>query len=170
MSVESFTAAGSATDSGTVHVIATSLEGTREALDAATALARGLSGYVVLFIRRAAPALGPDGKVQRTGESERALRALAESYTPRPKVLSCVCERAVDIVQLFQSPGRVVIGGSARWWWPTAEQRLAKALTQLGCHVTYVHVPRGMFVPPLLAARREHAPDAAIARDSSQAG
>ena len=42
-------------DAGIGHVVATSLEGTREALEAATALARGLSGQVVVFIPRAAP-------------------------------------------------------------------------------------------------------------------
>jgi hypothetical protein len=35
------------TNGGTVHKIATSLEGTREALEAATALARGRCGRVV---------------------------------------------------------------------------------------------------------------------------
>jgi len=50
-----------------------------------------------------------------------------------------------------------VIGGEMRWWWPSAEQRLAHALTRLGCHVTFVHVPRSRFVPPLVAAARERA-------------
>jgi hypothetical protein len=143
-------------DGGTVHVIATSLEGTREALEAATALARGFSGRVVLFLRRpaeAVQALDADADILRLD----TLKRLAASYTPRPNVLSCVCERATDVVQLFQSPGLVVIGGEARWWWPTAEQRLACALTRLGCHVTFVHVPRGRFVSPLVAAAREDA-------------
>lgn len=130
----------------TVHVIATSLEGTRAALDTATALACGLSGQVVLFIPRAAP-----------DETENDLRRLTECYTPRPKVFTCVCENATAVVQLFQSPGLVVIGGYARLWWPTAEQRLACALARLGCHVTFVHVPRRRFVSPLIVAAREEA-------------
>jgi hypothetical protein len=130
-----------------VHVIATSVEGTREALDTATALARGLSGRVVLFVKRAPP----------DDEAADALRRLTDSYTPRPSVLACVCERAVDVVQLFQSPGLVVIGGETRLGWPTAEQRLARTLTRLGCHVTFVNVPHGRFVCPLVAAIREEA-------------
>jgi hypothetical protein len=141
---------------GTVHVIATSLEGTREALEAATALARGLSGRVVVFLRRASIDLNLSDQ-HINNESEQALRRMTDSYTPRPNVLSCVCKRAIDVVQLFQSPGLVVIGGKARWWWPTAEQRLAEDLTRLGCHVTFVHVPWGRFVPPFVAAAREHA-------------
>ena len=146
-----------ASNGGTVHVIATSLEGTREALEAATALARGLCGRVVVFLRRASTDLNvPDPNIDNN-ETEQAVRRLTNSYTPRPNVLSCVCKRPIDVVQLFQSPGRVVIGGQARWWWPTAEQRLAEDLTRLGCHVTFVHVPQGRFVPPLVAAVREQA-------------
>ncbi len=142
---------------GTVHVIATSLEGTREALEAAAALARGLCGRVVVFLRRASTDLNVSDQNINNDETEQALRRLTDLYTPRPNALSCVCERAIDVVQLFQSPGLVVIGGKARWWWPTAEQRLAQALTRLGCHVTFVHVPQGRFVPPLVAAARERA-------------
>lgn len=158
MTATDLTAESPATaNGGTVHVIATSLEGTREALEAATALARGLCGRVVVFLRRASTDLNvPDPNIDNN-ETEQALRRLTDSYTPRPNVLSCVCKRAIDVVQLFQSPGLVVIGGKARWWWPTAEQRLAEDLTRLGCHVTFVHVPRGRFVPPLVAAARERA-------------
>jgi len=146
---------------GTVHVIATSREGTREALEAATALARGLCGRVVVFLRRASMDANLSDQNINTDEAEQALRRLTDSYTPRPNVLSCVCRRVIDVVQLFQSPGLVVIGGRARWWWPTAEQRLAEDLTRLGCHVTFVHVPRGRFVAPLMAAARERARQAA---------
>jgi hypothetical protein len=149
---------------GTVHDIATSLEGTREALEAATALARGLCGRVVVFLRRASADLNVPGQNVDNNETEQALRRLTDSYTPRPNVLSCVCKHAIDVIQLFQSPGIVVIGGKARWWWPTAEQRLAEDLTRLGCHVTFVHVPRGRFVPPLVAAARERARQAAQGR------
>jgi hypothetical protein len=137
---------------GTIHVIATSLAGTRAALDAATALARGHDGSrVVLFLRRhLTDALPGD---EQTNEREQTLRQLADCYFPPPSVLSCASERAIDIVQLFQSPGVVVVGGTAHlYWWPTPEQRLARALTQLGCHVTFVHVPPHAFVPPLIAA------------------
>ena len=145
---------------GTVHVIATSLEGTREALEAATALARGLCGRVVVFLRRASADLNVPGQNVDNNETDQALRRL----TPRPNVLSCVCKRAIDVIQLFQSPGIVVIGGKARWWWPTAEQRLAEDLTRLGCHVTFVHVPWSRFVPPLVAAAREQARQTAQAQ------
>src|SRR5215213_2376170 len=145
------------TDGGTVHVVATSFTGTREALEAATALARGLNRRVVVFLRHASIDLKlPDPNIDND-EPEQALRRLADSYTPRPNVLSCVCTRPTDIVQLFQSPALVVIGGKARWWWPTAEQRLAEDLTRLGCHVTFVHVPSRRFVSPLVAAARERA-------------
>lgn len=143
----------------TVHVIATSLEGTRHALEAATALARGVCGRVLLFVRRASADLNLDRGT--TDQTEDAFRQLSSSYTPRPTLLSCVCERPSDVVQLFQSPGLVVIGGHARLWWPTAEQRLAQALARFGCHVTFVHVPGCRFISPPLAAAREWASQAA---------
>ena len=142
------------TRGGTIHVIATSLEGTRAALDAAMALARGHDdSRVILFLRRDLTDALPDD--EQTNGRHQTLRQLADSYFPPPSVLSCASARAIDIVQLFQSPGVVVVGGTARlYWWPTPEQRLARALTQLGCHVTFVHVPHDAFVPPLVAARR----------------
>lgn len=130
----------------TVHVIATSLEGTRAALDVATALARALSARVALFI----PCTAADGTTA-------SLRRLTESYAPRPRAYAYVSEHTTDVVQLLRSPGIVVIGGHARSWWPTAEERLARDLAHLGCHVTFVHVPHGQFVSPLVSAIREEA-------------
>jgi hypothetical protein len=144
----------------TVHVIATSLDGTREALEAATVFARGLSGRVVVFVPRASSNVLSPERDPKADRAEAALRGLTDSYTPRPSVFSCVCEHAIDVVQLVQSPALVFIGGEARLWWPTAEQRLARTLTQLGCHVTFVHVPRRHFVSPLVTSARERAPHA----------
>jgi hypothetical protein len=152
---------------GTVHVIATSLEGTRHALDAATALARGVCGRVLLFVWRLSPGLNVANR-DVLNETEDEMKHLSASYTPRPTVLSCVCERTTDVVQLFQSPGLVVIGGHARLWWPTPEQRLARALERFGCHVTFVHVPRGRFVSPLLAAARQWASGAAANKSGAR--
>jgi hypothetical protein len=143
--------------SGTVHVIATSLDGTREALEAATVFARGLSGRVVVFVPRASSNVRSPERDTMADRAEAALRGVADSYTPRPSVLSCVCEHAIDVVQLIRSQLPVFIGGEARRWWPTAEQRLARALTRLGCHVMFVHVPRGHFVSPLTAPARDQA-------------
>lgn len=140
--------------SQTVHVIGTSLEATREALVAATALARGLAGRVALFLCRPSPIRRLSDEAQR---AENDIKRLAESFTPPPNVLSCVCDRPIDVAQLFLSPGIVVIGGAARLWWPTPEQRLARALAKFGCHVTFVHVPRVQFVSPLVAVARGQA-------------
>lgn len=110
-----------------VYVVATSVEGTREALEVATAWARGVSGRAVLLVPRA--------------EEEHAIRQLADVYSPRPDVLACVWERSIDLLQLVHVSGRVVLGGVSRWGWPTAEERLARVLTRAGCHVTFAHVP-----------------------------
>ncbi len=139
---------------GTVHVIATSLEGTRLALEAAAARARGMRGRVVLFVPRAS--LDPHMLCHGRNEAD-AWRQVTKAYSPLPSVICCACERMTDIVQLLQSPGLVVIGGDARLWWPTAEQRLAQAFARFGCQVTFAHVPRRRLVPPLGAAARDAA-------------
>jgi hypothetical protein len=138
----------------TVHVIATTIDATREALAAACALARGLSGRVAVFICRRSSASGSADPEDERAQTE--LRQLIESFTPTPGVLSCVCDRPIDITQMFLPPGFVVIGGVARHWWPTAEERLARALAQSGCHVTFVHVPSAPFVSPLITAAGNH--------------
>jgi hypothetical protein len=138
----------------TVHVISTTIEATGEALIAAGALARGLSGRVAIFVCKRLSDYGSAGEGQK--RAERELRRLAGSCVPSASVFSCVCDRPVDVAQMFLPPGFVVIGGVARRWWPTAEQRLARALAKLGCHVTFVHVPAASFVSPLIAASRSH--------------
>jgi hypothetical protein len=147
----------------TVHVIATTIEATREALAAACALARGLSGRVTVFFCRRSSGYGSADTEDARAEAE--LRCLAKSSMPTPSVLSCVCDRPTDVTQMFLPPGLVVIGGVARHWWPTTEERLARALAQLGCHVTFVHVPAAPFVPPLMAAARH---DMLRAREDSE--
>jgi hypothetical protein len=134
----------------TVHVIATTIEATREALAAACALARGLSGRVAVFICRRSSGYGSVDPERERAEIQ--LRRLAESSTPAARVLSCVCDRPIDVKQMFAPQGVVVIGGIARHWWPTPEERLARALAQVGCHVTFVHVPAAPFVPPMRTA------------------
>ena len=78
-----------ASSGGTVHVIATSLEGTREALEAATALARGLCGRVVVFLRRASADLNVPGQNIDNNETEQALRRLTDCTR-----LALTCSRA----------------------------------------------------------------------------
>jgi len=135
-------------------VIATTVDATREALAAASALARGLSGRVAVFICRRSSGYGSVDPEDERAETE--LRQLVKSSTPTPSVLSCVCDRPIDVTQMFLAPGFVVIGGVARHWWPTADERLARALAQLGCHVTFVHVPSTPFGSRLITAAGNH--------------
>ena len=124
----------------TVHVIASSLEGTRHALGIATALARGTGARVALLLRRAFPdglAANPD---LTNDDTEQRIKEMVEASNPRPRVVAYVSKHPLDVCQLFASPGIVVIGGETRRWWPTAEQRLARDLTRLGCQVTFVQV------------------------------
>lgn len=128
------------TAADTVHVIASSPEGTRHALGIATAMARGTGARVALLLRRAFPdglAASPD---LNSDETEQRIKEMVEASDPRPSVVAYVSKHPLDVFQLFASPGIVVIGGESRRWFPTPEQRLARDLTRLGCHVTFVQV------------------------------
>jgi hypothetical protein len=124
----------------TIHVVASSIEGTRQALHVATAMARGSGARVALLLRRTSPdGLVPNGDINNDN-SETIVQTLVEDFAPKPSVIGFVSRRPIDVVQLLEQPAVVVIGGESRRWWPSAEQRLARDLTRLGCQVTFVQV------------------------------
>lgn len=107
-----------------VQVIATSREGTREALRAANAFAQGSSKNILLFVR----------------PSRRAAVLPPASELANATVLSYEGGRAQDLLQLIRRSVLVVVGGRTRLVWPTPEQRLARTLTRSGCRVAFAHV------------------------------
>ena len=133
-----------------VHVIATSLEGTRAALDLAITRLRGTTSRILLFSIRPGPASA--WRWIPTPATEQTLWRLAKSLAPPPRVFSCVCEHPTDVVQLFTPSPLVIVGGTLGRWWPTAEQRLVRRLSDLGCRVTFVCVASRWFVSPFYAA------------------
>lgn len=150
----------------TVHVIATSVAATREALGVASALARGMAGRLAVFLcRRSTDSLNTDEEA-----ASKEIKRLVGSLTPLPTVISCVFDHPVAMAQLFVPPGFVVIGGSARWWWPTPEQRLAQELANLGCHVAFVHATDVQFVSSLATVREEASKATGMAKGAESRG
>ena len=136
-----------------VHVVATTLPGTRAAMRTATALAKGLDSRVHVI---AARQLASDWPLEQQSAELRAfaqeIKALPEATSARVRVLPCVCRRLSDIVQILAPRAVVVIGGRSRRWWPSREQRLAHALTEAGYYVLFVHAddPQPDVVPQSL--------------------
>src|SRR5947209_1913984 len=124
----------------TVHVVATTVPGTRAAMSAATALAKGLQSPVHVIAAR--PMLSQASLEQQSAALRalaREVRELPDATSVRVRVLPCMCRRLSDVVQLLAPRAVVVIGGRSYRWWSSPEQRLAHALTAAGFHVLFVH-------------------------------
>jgi hypothetical protein len=126
----------------TVHVLATTVEGTRCALASAKRLARGRGSRVVLFVPRRTTTLAPfdvDG-----GERDSLIHrhvAAAVDVGLHVEAVFCVCRRLDDVVHAIVGRSEVVIiGGRHSSVWPTREQRLARRLTAAGFPVVFAQV------------------------------
>jgi len=123
-----------------VHVLATTGPGTRAAVRAATALAKGLESRVHVIAARQRPSvwsLHQDSVSVREFADE--IRQWPEARSARIDVLPCLCRRPSDVVQLLTRQAVIVIGGQSHRWWPSREQRLAHTLTAAGYRVLFVH-------------------------------
>ena len=123
-----------------VHVVATTMAGTREAIATASALAQGLDARVHVIAARPMP---PEWSLDRQSAPVQAfakeIRQFIQGSQSRIDVLPCVCRRLMDVTQLLPRGAIVVIAGHSHRWWPTREQRLAHALNELGYRVMFIH-------------------------------
>ena len=124
----------------TVHVIATTFEGTRAALAAAVPLAKGsdcrLAVLVPLILSDAVePDIPPESLpafVQRYEDIVRELGGTAD-------VTVCRCESLDKIVAKMVAAGTpVVVGGPAGHWLTSPEERFVNCLVRAGCQVVFV--------------------------------
>jgi hypothetical protein len=120
-----------------IHVLATSIEGTRAALSAARPIAEESGLPVVLVI----PTLPDDRDANwLVAGYEQIARDVGQAVRVRVGVSS---NAAASATMLTPPDTTVLIGGAPRWWWPTAEQRLAARLRRAGCDVVFVECSRG---------------------------
>jgi hypothetical protein len=123
-----------------VCVVATTLDGTREALVAASALTGGLGGAAVMLVPWVVPYAEPlDHPTESVAFGVKNFRELAEELGVDVTVRVCLCRSSgAAIASLLPADGIVVIGGPSRQWWPTREQRLAARLSGSGHRVIFV--------------------------------
>jgi len=122
-----------------IHVVATTIPGTREALATAAALADGLDSHIRVIAAVTVPATWSlDQQSEPLHAFATQIKTLPEAESARVRVLPCVCRRLVDITQLLPPNGLVIMGGRTHRWWPTREQRLAHDLQGLGYRVMFV--------------------------------
>jgi len=110
----------------TVHVLATTIEGTRAAVRAALPVAKQRRAPVVLLV---------EGDDWQTACCLRAAHAIDPAITEKRLVGSSATEAVKMVVPTL---ALVVIGGPTRWWWPTRHQRLAARLQRHGRDAIFV--------------------------------
>jgi hypothetical protein len=137
-----------------VHVVATTVEGTRCALVSANRLTGSLSGPIVLLVPRVtsfAARYDPTSDERRTMVERN--RALAASMGADATVVFCVCHRLEDVVhQMLGRSSLVIVGGRKGSWWPSREERLARRLTAEGYPVVFAQVAADLERARVLAA------------------
>ena len=127
-----------------IHVVTTTMDGTREAIDAAWTFAQARDARVHVIAAKPMPAeWSLDQQSAVVHSFARTIKKLTESLGARIDVLPCVCRRLMDVMQLLPNGATVVIAGRSHRWWPTPEQRLAIDLQGRGYHVVFIHVPDG---------------------------
>ena len=119
-----------------IHVLATSVEGTRAALSAAKPIAEQSGAAVVLLIPTR-----PDHRDANwlVAGYEQIAREVGQPVRVRVGVSS---NHVAALTMLAPSGGTVIIGGPSRWWWPTIEERIAARLRRTGRHVVFVDANR----------------------------
>jgi hypothetical protein len=134
-----------ATRPSPVHLVATTLDGTRAALVAAGAIARGSGAPAVMLVPWVVPyAESLDHPTDSVAFGVKNFRKLAEELGIDVAVHVCLCRSSDDaIASLVPRDAVVVIGGRGRLWWPTREQRLAARLSRSGHRVVFVAEAHG---------------------------
>jgi hypothetical protein len=123
-----------------VQVIATSVGGTRVALQAARQLAADLTAHVVVFVPLVLPygeALDrPTVKLESIGARH---ARLADDMAFDVEIRVCVCRSwTAELGSVLSPEAPIVVGGSTRRWFPTREQSLAASLVRKGYEVLFI--------------------------------
>lgn len=133
-----------------VHVMATTVEGTREALAAAGVFASAVHSRVYVIAQGIAPAIAevesPTGLLRGFVQ---AIRDLPEAASAGAEVLPCFFRRPADLLVLLPRGAVVFVGGGSRRWWPTREQRLAHEFSRIGCRVVFIDTGHPAKIPRL---------------------
>ena len=130
------------TSGWTVHVLATTPEGTRCALETARRLTQGVAGQVALFVPRLTTFAAPfDASSGERAAMVDAYQAIAADVGVHVTTLFCVCKRLDDVVhQLLGTSGLVIVGGRRRAWWPSREERLVDRLSGEGYAAVFAQI------------------------------
>jgi hypothetical protein len=134
-----------ATRPSPVHLVATTPDGTRAALAAAGAIARGTAAPAVMLVPWVVPyGEALDHPTESVAFGVKIFSKLAEELGIDVTVQVCLCRSSGEALgSLLPRDAVVVIGGPSRQWWPTREQRLAARVSRAGRRVLFVAEAHG---------------------------
>jgi hypothetical protein len=119
-----------------ISVVFTSVDATLKALKEAGDLAADLGGRITLIVPQIVPYPLPlTSPPMLVDFNERRLRVIAKSSRVETRVSIYLCREALETLQSVLKPHSLVVVGSRKQWWPTAEKRLAAKLRRLGHQV-----------------------------------
>ena len=119
-----------------ISVVFTSVDATLAALKEAADLAASLGGRITLIVPQVVPYPLPlTSPPVLVDFNERRLRVIASQSLVETRVSIYLCRDPLETLQSILKPHSLVVIGSRKKWWPTAETRLAKKLRHLGHQV-----------------------------------
>ena len=119
-----------------ISVVFTSVDATLTALKEAGNLASDLGGRITLMVPQIVPYPLPLASPPVLRDfNERRLRVIASNCRVETRVCMYLCRDPLEILQSVLKPHSLVVIGSRKRWWPSAERRLAKKLRGLGHQV-----------------------------------
>jgi hypothetical protein len=119
-----------------ISVVFTSVDATLRALKEAGNLASNLGGRITLIVPQTVPYPLPLTNPPVPADfNERRLRVIANNCRIETRVYIYLCRDAAETLQAVLKPHSLVVVGSRKSWWPTAEKRLAAKLRHFGHQV-----------------------------------
>lgn len=119
-----------------ITVLFTSVRSTVAALRRAGDLASHLDGRITLLVPQVVPYPLPlDSAPVPVEFNERRFRIIAEESRVETTVQVCLCRDRYVALQSVLTPRSLIVIGSLRRWWPTAEKRLIARLRRAGHEV-----------------------------------
>lgn len=139
-----------------VNIIFTDLEATAAALKIAQSLAGELGARIRLRAAVAVPFQLPIDRPQVSLDFLQEMLGKLVSHVDRerfqPTIHLYVCRHRVRTLLQILKPDSLVIIGGRNHWWPTAERRIARAISSKGHRVVFVDSrPRANWRPRFLA-------------------
>jgi hypothetical protein len=131
--------AGDAEPRLNIDVVYTSIDATLAALRRAAELASRLAARITLVVPQVVPYPLPlESPPVLLDWSERRFRVIAEESPVETTVQIYLCRDRIQTLSAVLKPRSVVVVGvRGRWWWPTAEKRLARKLRAAGHEVIF---------------------------------